>query len=121
MTETNGENGNGGKTRISGNTWVQGGLVISLLSAAVWVGWAYRNNSATMEALATGQRDALTMLAAEQKLSLERMSLQFDNRFNALELRMIDRFSGTDAKLWALRLQQANPKMVVPEPNHEAR
>lgn len=111
MAEENGTtNGNGAKTKISGATWVQGGVVVSLLSAAVWVGWAYRNNAATIE-----------LLGKEQSASLERMSLQFDNRFNALELKLVDRYTGTDAKFWALRLQQANPTLVVPEPSHESR
>lgn len=93
------------KTVLGPNSKLTLAFMGTLIVAATWAGWSWRDNAA-----------AMTMMAKDNQAALTEMGFRLDTRFNTLELKMIDRWTGTDMKLWVLRVQQANPTLVFPDP-----
>lgn len=104
MTNGNGES----RTTLGANSKLTLAFMGTLIGAASWAGWSWRDNAATM-----------AMIAKDNQAALVEMSLRIDNRFNALELKMLDRWTGTDMKLWVLRAQQENKDVHFPDPQHD--
>lgn len=94
-----------GKTFIGPGSWLSVALVASLLGGAAWIGFAWRDNQAEMSALKVGTTS-----------SLELMGQRFETRFSGLETKLLDRWTGTEMQLWAMKLQRANPAIAVPDP-----
>jgi hypothetical protein len=72
-------------------SWILGGVLLA-------VGWG------------------ASLLASVRWLDSRFASL--DSRLDRIEMRSGDRWSGTDQRVWVSRLQQRNPTLSVPEPEH---
>lgn len=55
---------------------------------------------------------------SETQESTSRSLLLIDQRLGAIEVKLLDRWTGSDMENWALRLQIDNQSLKVPEAKH---